>query len=75
MLICTGLPEEVSVTKAALKRDFAVVAFSSTDRKTHQCWDTSYSADAQNSVDMLKVRLPKITRSWRTRREFELRSD
>ena len=46
----TGLPEELAVTKAALKRNLAVVAFSSMDRELHRCWDTTYppekSADA-----------------------------
>ena len=46
----SGLPEELAVTKAALKRNLAVVAFSSMDRELHRCWDTTYppekSADA-----------------------------
>lgn len=50
-----GLPEEVSVTKAALKRDFFVVAFSSSDREVHRCWDVSYNRDPESSKDMMAV--------------------
>lgn len=34
-----GLPEEVAIAKAALRRGWAAVAFSSIDRK-QRCWDT-----------------------------------
>ena len=55
-LLCggAGLPEEVSVTKAALRRDYAVVAFSSLDRQM-RCWDISYGADLASSSDLAKV--------------------
>lgn len=50
---CQGLPEEVGVTKTALQKGWAVVAFSSTDRR-HKCWDSAFpperSADTQAVV-------------------------
>ena len=51
-----GLPEEVAVTKKALRKGWAVVAFSSTDRREHQCWDSSFPPE--ESKDTLPVLTP-----------------
>ena len=45
-----ALPEEVSITKAAVKRNFAVVSFSSLDRTIHRCWDTSYPPEKSKDI-------------------------
>lgn len=55
MAFAAGLPEEVSISKAVLKRDYVVVAFSSLGRDLHQCWDVSYGSDIDNSADLTKV--------------------
>lgn len=36
---CLGLPEEVRITKAALRAGFVVIAISSTDRHFTRCWN------------------------------------
>jgi len=36
--LCAGLPEEVGITRSALQRGWAAVAFSSLDRQ-QRCWD------------------------------------
>jgi predicted esterase len=61
---CIGLPEELRITQAALHRNYAVIAISSSDRKNHKCWQTSFShrgpsADIQNIKDVLEVWLPR----------------
>ncbi len=38
MPLCAGLPEEVGITRSALQRGWAAVAFSSLDRQ-QRCWD------------------------------------
>ena len=40
---CKGLPEEIRIVRAALVRDFFVVALSSADRKGSRCWDLADS--------------------------------
>ena len=35
---CTGLPEELNITRHALARGYAVVAVSSAARRSHRCW-------------------------------------
>ncbi|KAK9836287.1 hypothetical protein WJX81_002164 [Elliptochloris bilobata] len=52
---CLGLPEEVGVARAALRRGWAAVAFSSTDRE-QRCWDThSQGRDVDYSRDVAAV--------------------
>eukprot|EP00937_MAST-01D_sp_MAST-1D-sp2_P001590 g1590.t1 len=36
---CIGLPEETSITRAALRRRFFALALSSADRRGRRCWD------------------------------------
>lgn len=55
-----ALPEEVAVTKSALKRNLVAVAFSSTDREVHRCWDTTHPPD--KSTDITAVRHPPSIR-------------
>lgn len=50
---CTGLPEEVRITEAAVGEGFAVVALSSQDRTHNRCWDTGWPP--QHTADIPKV--------------------
>ena len=61
MLSFAGLPEEVNVSKAVLKRDFIVAAFSSLDRELHKCWDVSYGSDLDSSRDLATVSFGRAT--------------
>ena len=57
---CAGLPEEVGVARAALRRGWAAVAFSSADRE-QRCWDThSPGRDVDSSRDVAAVHAPKF---------------
>ncbi|MEW5313283.1 MAG: hypothetical protein WDW38_004865 [Sanguina aurantia] len=49
---CTGLPEEVAITKAVLARNYVMLAISSQARKTHRCWNPTLGA---HDGDMNKV--------------------
>lgn len=40
----------MAITKAAIKRQFVVVAFSSLDRELHRCWDTTYPPEKSADV-------------------------
>ena len=43
---CKGLPEEARIVRAALARDFFVVALSSADRRGSRCWDLASAPDS-----------------------------
>lgn len=46
-LECLGLPEEVAITRAAVKRGYAVVAVSSYDRES-KCWQNRAVAQSED---------------------------
>lgn len=60
LFLRAGLPEEVAISKKALERGWAVLAFSSQDQN-HHCWDSSFPPEA--SADFLPVCAMQISRN------------
>lgn len=62
VLICTGMPEELSIAKAALARSFDVLALTPKE-KVYRCWDTEWPDQSEDipRVHALPISLHRIS--------------
>ncbi|KAG1674120.1 hypothetical protein FOA52_015750 [Chlamydomonas sp. UWO 241] len=62
---CTGLPEEMNITRAALSRGYAVVAISSQDRTDSRCWSLPGMESDMGDIDVVQKALQRLLKRER----------